>query len=1438
MSLDVPVPRTVLPLLDSHNYHTWAIELQTFFEARKLWDIVTGDRTGMISTAATTQNRSPTASATAESSSSSPGATAQAPQAVSGNTIDPEFRHSDASIRSILLSSVDPTQRSHIIRITTAKGMWDTLSRIHNAPSRNRTMALVNQLVNYEPRTSSINEMASALEDLKSRIAAISPKSVLPDEYMILKLVKIAGPAYDTVRELLMDKEELTWTDAVARLREKEIALSTTDMQLEHGLAAQRVGKRFFPGLCYNCGRSGHNARHCKQRRVDPNEKQHRHERQLPSDQRQEPLPYGRHERFSQKRLGHTERRHQHKRQQLTRAPPDLALQQAAAATHSDDDAVSQSDSSEYCLMATQSTSAFSGTSWMLDSGATSHMTADRALFTSYKQMHGPLPIYTADGSGIPAIGKGNVIVALSSGKLRIRNVFHVPGLAVNLLSIPQLAASGVTITFTATGATLLRDGCVLAQAQNNGNRYILSTSNEAALACMEPPAPFDLWHQRLGHLGRKKVAGLNSSTIGLIEPIGIPAHVPPCDTCLRTKICKINRRYITRPATKILERVHTDFCGPLRYRGINNEVYVLTLMDEYSRKLWAIPTVRRTDLYPVFNQWQKTVERQTGRQLLSLRSDNAKEYEALGKTLVQEGIRTEFSVSHTPQQNGLAERVNRTIFSLARALLLQASLPARFWSLAVRAAAYIQNRVLRSGSTKTPEELWTGRTPDVAHLRVWGCLAYGLDPATKRKLDLPGARYIFVGYTESLHQYYLMDAAGRISVAESVTFVEDIPGSTLVSPSRWLLGNREPPSVDWLLSPVAEVAPSVAQPLQLEQQPAEPLDQPGNSGVTDEADACSSVATLPEELNTSDATLENRAVTQESAADDDVQQPAKSRRTRTKIPVANGPVRRSSRTRRPAKIFGMSATVTNAPHAIPEPRSYAEALHDPAFSPQWEQAIQEELTNLTSHGTWELVDSGAVPPTHKPIGCRWVFKVKYEENGLPKRFKARLVAQGFTQRPGIDYFDTFAPTLRLESMRLILAIVAAQDLELHQLDIVGAYLEGPIDEELYMRVPDGVHAPGKVCRLRRGLYGLKQAGRNWNKTITASLLELGFHTTTADPSVFVHDAKQIIIGLYVDDLLLASPSIESIAWVKRELGSRHRVKDLGEAETCVGIHIHRDRVNRRLAIDQEAFLTKVLKDFDLLEARGAKNPAESCLLLAKGAEDEELFDVSTYQKAVGCLMWAMVGTRPDISFAIGKLSQHNHQPVLRHWRGVQRIFRYLQTTQSYSIVYGGNDNLKVVGYGDADYAGDLDDRKSTSGQLFTVAGGAVVWASRKQSSTATSTAEAEYIALSLAGKTAKWLRTFLADLHIPTHLVTPITLNCDNTAAIALARDPKDHSRSKHVDVHYHLVRELVEKRIIELRYCPTNQMLADGLTKPLIGRALEKFVESIGLHDSQRYR
>ncbi len=354
------------------------------------------------------------------------------------------------------------------------------------------------------------------------------------------------------------------------------------------------------------------------------------------------------------------------------------------------------------------------------------------------------------------------------------------------------------------------------------------------------------------------------------------------------------------------------------------------------------------------------------------------------------------------------------------------------------------------------------------------------------------------------------------------------------------------------------------------------------------------------------------------------------------------------------------------------------------------------------------------------------MFKVKYHPNGLPQRFKARLVAQGFSQQYGIDYKDTYAPTLRLDSLRLLLALAAVHDHEVHQMDIVGAYLEGEIEEELYMRVLEGIRALGKVCRLIKGLYGLKQAGRNWPKKICESLVQLGFQATSADPSMSYHPEKGLTIVLYVDDLLVAGQSLDNIAWVKIELGKRHQVKGLGEANICLGIQICRDRAARTLTIDQTAYIRTILPRFDLENCRTVNTPAESNDAFISTAPDDEPADAHLYQQAVGSLMWAMLGTWPDIAFAIGRLSRCSAAPALRHWTAVQRVLRYLKATEQFHLRYDGQKGCAPVGFGDADYASDVDGRKSTGAYVFIAAGAPIAWVSKLQGCIATSTTEAE----------------------------------------------------------------------------------------------------------------
>ena len=312
--------------------------------------------------------------------------------------------------------------------------------------------------------------------------------------------------------------------------------------------------------------------------------------------------------------------------------------------------------------------------------------------------------------------------------------------------------------------------------------------------------------------------------------------------------------------------------------------------------------------------------------------------------------------------------------------------------------------------------------------------------------------------------------------------------------------------------------------------------------------------------------------------------------------------------------------------------------------------------------------------------------------------------------------------------------------------------------------------------------------------------------------------------------MLLFGPKLAAIEHVKRQLTEQYQIKDLGEANYCLGVQIRRNRASRVLTIDQSAYIRKILRQYDLLEARTVRTPAESNQAFVTTNKDNELANQGLYQQAVGSLIYAAVATRLDIAYSLGKLSQHSQQPARRHWVAVQRIFRYLAATVDHGIQYGpGAEDSQLIGYSDSDFASDQDNRKSVTGCLFKYAGGAVAWSSRRQRCVATSTTEAEYIALSEAGKQAKWYGLLLASLgYSPIGLITILG---DNQAALALTKDPKHHSRTKYRDIRYHWIRELVGDNIVALSYCPTSKMLADGLTKPLIGEQFARSRRGMGL-------
>jgi hypothetical protein len=501
-------------------------------------------------------------------------------------------------------------------------------------------------------------------------------------------------------------------------------------------------------------------------------------------------------------------------------------------------------------------------------------------------------------------------------------------------------------------------------------------------------------------------------------------------------------------------------------------------------------------------------------------------------------------------------------------------------------------------------------------------------------------------------------------------------------------------------------------------------------------------------------------------------------------------------------------------------PASYTEAMAGPEAG-QWKAAMDEEMRSLTEHDTGVLVDA----PSNgaRPISLKWVYTKKRNAAGEVERYKARLVARGFQQRAGIDYDELFAPVGKYTTLRTLLAVVAAEDWELHQLDFKTAFLNGQLAEEIYVQQPPGYQLgrPDQVLRLNKALYGLKQAPRAWHQTLKKDLLTRGFVESEADPGLFsiLTTGGMVYLLLYVDDGLVASGSQQAVLEVKTLLNQMFAARDLGEASLFLGMSIERDRGQGTLKLHQQRAVRDLLVKYQLGEANPRGIPMDTRTGYPRAAEGEPLSDSErkrAYASLVGSLNYLAVCTRPDIAYAVGVLSKYLASPTAVHEQVAKGVLRYLAGTESDGLNYGQHGESSVTGYTDADMGGDKDSRRSTTGYAYILYGGAISWSSKRQSSVALSTVEAEYMAAAAAVKEALWLRVLLAELQLP---YETILIYGDNQGSMQLVQNPIISQRSKHIDIRYHFVRERVARNEVAFEYISTDYMVADCLTKAVPG-------------------
>ena len=926
---------------------------------------------------------------------------------------------------------------------------------------------------------------------------------------------------------------------------------------------------------------------------------------------------------------------------------------------------------------------------WYLDSAASYHYTPHQEWISDFtaKDLG---KVYLVDDGLLHYRGAGEMHIQTASNvKFKLTGVRYVPGLKRNLISVGQLDDAGYAVLFKDCAWKITKGAMVIMKGLKCGTLYKTTLSKDC-IALVGSENDTMTWHRRLGHMSEKGMKMMLER--GMLHGL-TSLEMGQCEDCILGKQTRVSFSKTARtPKKEKLELVHSDVWGPAPVPSLGGSRYYVTFIDDSTRKVWVYFMKNKSDVFMAFKKWKSQVELESSCKVKCLRSDNGGEYVRYEfKNFGSEhGIRMERTVPRTPRQNGVAERMNRTLNERARSMRLHAGLSKSFWADAINTAAHLINR----GPSvpldyRLPEECWTGRKVDLSYLKNFGCLCYVLlDSDSRDKLDAKSKKCYFIGYGDEEFGYRLWDDADqKVLRSQNVVFNETI-----------VYKDKDSAKLE---------QETGMKPIELEEIHDEdpPNDVDGHPEVvSDEAEVT------------------------------------------TPIPE----IRRSTRARRPTARYSPDLNYILMTDGG-EPESYAEAKHM-EDSVKWELEMQEEMDSLHKNHTWELTP---LPNGKKALHNKWVYRIKQEHDGS-KRYKARLVVKGFQQREGVDYTEIFSPVVKLTTVRLVLSIVAAEDLHLEQLDVKTAFLHGELEEDIYMVQPEGFLSSGGedlVCKLKRSLYGLKQAPRQWYKRFDAFMIANGFSRSEMDHCCYLKKFKgsYIILLLYVDDMLIAGANMKEILYLKESLAKEFAMKDLGAAKQIRGMRIVRERRAGVLTLSQEQYIEKVLCRFNMQNAKPVKTPLAAHFKLSSEHSpktEEERNDMKSvpYASAIGSLMYAMVGTRPDIAHAVGVVSRFMANPGREHWEAVHWILRYLRGTSGMSLCFGrGDPNLQ--GYVDSDLGGDVDTRRSTTGYVYTFGGTAVSWVSQLQKLVALSTTEAEYVAITEASKEMLWLNNFLVEL-------------------------------------------------------------------------------------------
>lgn len=1413
-SFNVARGKQIVSLKGAENYKIWSIQLESILKARSVFKYVNGDK------------KKPN-------------------KDESEDKID-EWESKDAAARGLLICNVTDSIVLSIEYLTTSKEVWDHLQTTY-APS-----GIASEFARYQD-WSSLDFDGKDLEKFchlyKTKLLACLQGGIEIDKKVqVYQFILHVTPYFESFAANLrqrmreMKKDDLpTLESIIGNALDEQRAQSTQSARSANLARTQKsYGKQNNKGsglgkpTCLHCGKLGHSKDDCF--KLHPEKM----------------------EAFRKKR--EQEGKGKSKDTKKESILPERSFYASV-------DYYASEDTMKALTAAEQRSS------WILDSGASVHMTNDLSAMSNCEAIDATVRFGKGETAHATVIG--DVVLKISTDEgvapTRFTGVIFVPGLVANLLSTELLRKKGLfyrndkQILFTSNNETIAE-----VYVHNDLPHIRTAPSYESALASSKilypQKATADLWHARLGHLPVKKLTTATVNSTGLV--IEGSLKMKDCQSCRMASSQRVMSRVSSPRPEHPYSEVSLDVVT-VKDVGIDKSRYFTLFTDAATLYRHVYHSSTKSGAAVHIRDHYEYVHTQLDTTVKAYHLDGGREFggNELHKFARERGIMLKVTTPHNSESNGRAEVSNHIVCRMARKLLLHANLPTLLWPEAVRASVYILNRTPSDAlGGKSPYQAlakkagWPTTKPYVGNFKAYGCVAYVLDEDVTRgaKFDSRTKLGRLVGYeTYNIFRIWL-PSEHKIIRTTNVTFDETSFGSSTATEETGGLGA----SFDDFFTPSVSASRGEgvgeAQSSDREEQesddggvyesmpaglldeqltPAELLDKQLDQGPIPEfGRQRQQQGGAPAPQAPQPAVFAPPVVDPEPRRSNRERQPSQKAREAAAASKAQSQRGNLAKLLPPRTLYALNAAITATAAEIPVPNTYKEAMASPQAH-HWLEAMKAEIDSLVQHKVWKLVKK---PDGSNVIKGRWVFTLKRGKDGSLDKYKARWVARGFTQIASLDYDDTYASVSKPISLKVLLALVAQYDLECKQYDIITAFLNSILtNHTIYVEQPHGFEIDELVCLLLKALYGLKQSPLLWYDELTKFLRSINFAPLYSDACVFKHASNGSFVIVYVDDLLIIAAKLRIVEAAARDLLSKFAMRELGDASFYLGCRIIRDRPNRKIFMVQDAFIERAAARFKVTNIDAVKTPLDPGVkseAAPKGYKSGSNL-LERYQSLVGSLIWPSTQTRPDIAYHVGQLSKHLRNPTEDHLAQAKHCLKYLHSTKTLGICFTGTANgckLTIDGYTDASWGDNLDDRTSTGGMVFIINGGPVCWKSGKQPLVTLSSTEAEFVSLTLAAKEAAAVGRLLDELEYP-HPIRPLVIYEDSQPAISLVKRPNCEGRTKHIDIRWCFIRQEVSNGSIKIEWIPTYQQAADGLTKNLGAVKFARFTEMIGMTDCQ---